>query len=227
VEALAKKLGLSAEQQNKLNKMCADYDAKEDAIEGRLWPVYQDRFRAMNKELTEEQRAKLPEAMRAARENTWANFHRMLGLNREQEERMHKTHDEYAPKFRKLAETRDAKPADFRRLRHQEFAALGKELTEEQRAKLPLVIQEESQRWHTPEFQQEQIKLFSDKLGLSDEQKERIRKVNDEYASKLKEPTEELRKLYKAECDAMEGNLTEAQRNKLDELRKTIRRGKE
>jgi len=226
-EGLAKRLGLSAEQKAKMDKICADYEAKEDAIEGRLWPVYQEKFQAMNKELTEEQRAKLPEALRAARQNTWANFHRMLGLNREQEERMQKIHEEYAPQFRKLAEAKDVKPADILRLRHQELAALGKELTEEQRARLPLIIVEEIPRWHSPEFHQEQVKIIQDKLGLSDEQKERMRKIHDEYASKTKEQGEEIRKLFKAECGAMEGTLTEAQRNKLEELRKTFRRGKE
>jgi len=227
MDALAKRLGLSDEQKAKVEKICSDYDAKEDAIANRIWTSHHDQFQAMNKELTEEQRAKLPEAMRAARHNMWANFNRMLGLSRDQQERMEKIHDEYASRFRKLTETKDVKPADLRKLRYQELAALGRELTEEQRAKLPVILNEEAQRWHNPEFQQEQIKLFQDKLGLSDEQKERMKKIHEEYTSKSKEPNEEMRKLFKAKCDAMEGAMSEPQRTKLEELRKTFHREKE
>jgi hypothetical protein len=56
------------------------------------------------------------------------------------------------------------------------------------------------------------------KLGLSDDQKKKIREVRAEYNSKIQELEDQIKELKKKEKVAMEDVLTDAQRARLREL---------
>jgi len=56
------------------------------------------------------------------------------------------------------------------------------------------------------------------KLGLSDDQKKKIREVRAEYNSKIQELEDQIKELRKKEKVAMEDVLTDAQRARLREL---------
>jgi Spy/CpxP family protein refolding chaperone len=222
VDALAAKLGLNDEQKEKIQKIHTEFDAKEDPVEHQLWKLHREERDAMSKVLTDEQRAKVPDAIKAEWHSMWEKVDAKLGLSAEQKEKIDKIRDEYGPKFRALAEAKGEKHHDgFRKLRHEEFAAIGKELTDEQRAKLPGIAREEFHMWRNPAARHEHMAAFAEKLGLSDEQKEKVKKVQEEYAPQVKKAAEELHRLHKEEHKEMEAVLTEDQRTKLQELRKT------
>ncbi len=56
------------------------------------------------------------------------------------------------------------------------------------------------------------------KLGLSDDQKKKIREVRAEYGAKIQELDDQIKELRKKEKVAMEDVLTDAQRARLREL---------
>jgi hypothetical protein len=56
------------------------------------------------------------------------------------------------------------------------------------------------------------------KLGLSDDQKKKIREVRADYTAKIQELEDQIRELKKKEKAAMEDVLTDAQRARLREL---------
>jgi len=220
MEPVAKYLGFTSDQKMRAEKICAEFDRKEDPILQQIMSLHHQECEALKKVLTDEQRAKLPEVVKEAWQQTLARVDRKLDLNPKQQERIKKIHEEYAPQYRKLSESPTTKPGEFRALRHQECAAISNELTEEQRAKLPFVIESEFQQWQQPEVRQERMRYFADKLGMTDEQKERVKKIGEEYAPRIKEQFNELKKIRQAEMEALSGLLNETQRNKLQELKK-------
>ena len=56
------------------------------------------------------------------------------------------------------------------------------------------------------------------KLGLSDDQKKKVREVRAEYGAKIQELEDQIKDLRKKEKVAMEDVLTDAQRARLREL---------
>ena len=220
---LADRLGLSEEQADKVKKIHQEFDEKEDPLEQKIASLHREEHQAMARVLTEEQRAKVPEAMKAAWQRVWARLDKKLGLTDEQAERVQKIHDEYGPKFHELAESKAAKGSDYRRLRHQEFQAIRKELTEEQRAKLPGAVREEFHRYRGTEAREQALREAGEKLGLNEEQKEKLQKVREEYAPKVKEQVSELRKLHREEREAVEGVLSAEQKTKFQEMLKAHR----
>jgi Spy/CpxP family protein refolding chaperone len=60
-KAVADKLGVSAEQKEKLQKICAEYDPKVEKLEGQLRKLHEDAHAAFEKVLTPDQRTKLQE----------------------------------------------------------------------------------------------------------------------------------------------------------------------
>jgi len=227
-EALAAKLGLSDEQKEQVKKIHHDFDQKEDALEHQLWSLHHEEREAVSKVLTSEQRAKAPELIRKGMEKELDKVADKLGLSSEQKQRVKKIHAGYAPKYRQLAgqKGKDTR-GQFRHLRHEEFAAIRKELTAEQRAKLPGVVREEMHHWRDPAARRKVLKALGDKLGLSDEQKEQVKKAHEEYDPKIGKAVQQLAQVHKEEHEALEKVLTPEQRTKLRELRKGTGRGKE
>lgn len=223
---LAEKLGLSDEQKEKIQKIHADFDEKQDPLEHKLWALHRDEHEAMSKVLSEEQRAKVPEVVKGVYRKMWEKVDSKLDLTPEQQKKINTVRDEYGPKFRKLAEDK-AEGSKFRKLRHEEFAAVRAELTDEQRAKMPGIMREEFHVWHNPAFREEHMKALTEKLGLSDDEKEKIKKIQEEYSPKMKTLTNELHQLHQEEHKEMDKVFTEEQRTKLQDLRKKIGLGRE
>jgi Spy/CpxP family protein refolding chaperone len=221
LDALATSLGLDAEQKEKIQKIHADFDAKEDPVEHELWKLHREERDAMSKVLTDEQRAKVPDAIKAEWHSMWEKVDAKLGVTAEQKEKLNKIRDEYGPKFRALVEAKSGKKHDqFRKLRHEEFAAISKELTDEQRTKLPGLTREEFHVWRNPAARHAHMAAFVEKLGLNDEQKEKVKKIQEEYTPQVKKAAQELHQLHKDEHTATEAVLTADQRAKWQDLRK-------
>jgi len=226
LEALASKLGLSDQQKQEIRKIHADYDKKMDPLEEQIWTTHHAEHEAMGKVLTEEQRTKVPEVMKEVMHKELDKMADKLGLSEGQKQKLEKVHGQYEKKFHDLARQKgeDARHK-FHELRSEAMTTIGKELNEDQRAKLPAVMREEFHRMHDPSVRREHMKVFADKLGLSGEQKEQVQKIHSEYEQKIEKPVEQLKQLHKDEHEAVEKVLTQEQRTKLRELLKSRGRG--
>jgi len=221
VDALAAKLGLNDEQKEKIRKIHADFDKKEDPIEHRLRTLHHEEREELSKVLNDEQRAKVPEVMKAEMQKEWDKVAAKLSLNDAQKTKVRKIHDEYGPKFRALAGGKGGgSEGEFRKLRHQEIEAVGAVLNEDQRHKLPALMRQEFHEWRDPAIRREHLKGIADKLGLSAEQREQAKKIHEKHEAKIHKESEQLQRLHKEEHEAVEAVLTEAQRTKLRELHK-------
>jgi len=216
---LAGKLGLTSEQKEKLHKIDQEFDQKEDPLEDKIRELRHEEHQAVWKVLTPEQREKAPGVMREAMEKELREVGDRLGLSDQQKERIHKVRAEYDRKIDQAAEKGGRSREQVRHLRQEEFAAIRKELTDAQRAKLPGIFREEAREWRDPAVRRDRLKALADKLDLSESQKKQIQQIHAKHDPEVSRLQEQLRDLHKHEHEAMGKVLTEDQRKKLHELR--------
>jgi len=129
LDAMASRLGLSADQKEKVRKIHHEYDQKEDALEHQVWSLHHEEREAVTKVLTSEQREKARKVLREGVRKEFEKIGSELGLSSEQKEKIHKIHSGYEQKFRSLAAQKgEHKEGQFRHLRHEEFSAIRQEL---------------------------------------------------------------------------------------------------
>src|ERR1700722_19794416 len=151
LEAATASLNLNDQQKTELQKVFASFDQKVDQVDKQLWTLNFQERQAVVQLLTPEQRAKLPEAIKPIKEKELNKIGVKLGLNDDQKQRIEKICEQYEPKFHELIQQQGQNVSQqFHQLRNQVFAAIRKELTTEQRAKLPGIFREEFQQWHNP-----------------------------------------------------------------------------
>ena len=141
-----------------------------------------------------------------------------LGLTAEQREKIRQAHAGYAEKYRAQ---RDARRA----LRREEFEALGAALTPAQRDQVKDAVEERAvmikegtakRKW--PEVaglrdsMADRLESAADELGLSDEQRAKIRESFRPFAQKYQEQRAEHRDLVEDELKAVGEVLTPEQR---------------
>jgi len=225
LESLAAKLGLDAQQKEQVHKIESDFHKKAEPLEQRLWSLHREEFAAMRKTLSEDQRAKLPEVIKSACGQELQAISDKLGLSDDQKQRLMKIRQEYEPKFRALmdekAETGAAGFKQFRELRFAAHRAMREVLTEDQRAKVPGILREEFQKWQDPTARREMLGTIADKLGLSNDQKEQLRKIQADYNRQMEEPTAQFKQMHHEEHEAIEKVLTPEQRTKFEDMMKT------
>jgi Spy/CpxP family protein refolding chaperone len=222
-ERLAAKLGLSDKQKEDIHKIHADFDEKADPVEHQLWALHHQEHEAMRQVLTDEQKAKLPMVFKEMRDQELQKIADKLNLTEEQRQKVAKVREEFEKKFHDLAAEKEKGEhvhRKFRELRHQFIAAVRPELTDDQRAKLPVILREEHRHWRNPESRREIFKAVGEKLGVSAEQKEQIKKIRDEYSPKCEALAAKLKDMRHDEHAAIEKLLTDEQRTKWQELRK-------
>jgi Spy/CpxP family protein refolding chaperone len=223
VEMLAKRLGLDEKQQEQIKKIRDDYDLKTDPIEHMVWALHHGEHEAVRKVLSDAQRTKLTEALKEMREKEFEALADKLGLSADQKKKIGKIREEFEPKFHELATTKEKGEnvhKEFRHLRHEFLEAVRPELTEEQRSKLPILRREEHHHWRNIAWRHEHLKTIFEKLDLSADQKDQVKRIHAEYDPKIKEEHEQLRKLHHEEHEAMDKVLTADQRTKWQEMRK-------
>jgi Spy/CpxP family protein refolding chaperone len=226
VEMLAKRLGLDEKQQEQIKKIREDYDLKTDPVEHMLWALHHGEHEAVRKVLNDDQRTKLAAALKEMRQKEFDTMADKLGLSADQKKKIGQIREEFEPKFHELALSREKGEnvhKQFRELRHDFLEAVRPELTDDQRAKLPILMREEHHHWRNPATRHEHMKAVFDKLNLGAEQKEKIRKIHEEYDPKIKTEHTQLRQLHQEEHEAMEKVLTADQRTKWQEIRKQHR----
>jgi len=220
LDAMAAKLGLTDQQKNDIRTVHAEFDKKLSDAEHQLWTLHHEEHEAMSKVLTDEQRAKVPMVLKAARDKELQAIAAKLGLTDDQTKKLEAVREEHETKFRELAAKGEEGRAQFHELRHLFHEAIGKELTDDQRAKLPGVLREEYHEWRDPATRREHLKAICDELGLTTEQKASMKKIHDDFDEKTAKPTAELKQTREEEHAAVDKVLTPEQRTKLQELRK-------
>jgi Spy/CpxP family protein refolding chaperone len=227
VAAMAARLGLSDAQKDQVRKIIAEYDPKVDEVEHQMWALHHEEREALGKLLTDSQRAKVPQVLKEEREKELNKVAGELGLSDEQKEKVKQIHAEFHQKFHQLAEKGGAQPGEYRHLRHEEFAAIGHDLSEAQRAKLPGIIREELHQWHDAATLTGHLKAIADKLDLSAEQRDQAKKILADYRPRMEKFAAQLRQVHQDEHGAISKVLTDEQRAKLNEHRRSRTTGTE
>jgi len=221
VQTIGAKLGLDDKQKEEIRKIHNDFNQKTDALMQQLWTLRHEECEEMKKALTDEQRAKLPDVLKAEKDKEFQKIVSRLELNEEQKAKVQKIRDSFAPKFEELAQQKgDNVGKQFRKLKHEAFGAVCEVLNPDQRNKFPGVIREEFRLWRDTEARREHLRAMADQLGLKEQQKEQEQKILDDYNRKIQQPANELKELHRQEAAAMEKVLTAEQRTKWQELKK-------
>lgn len=222
LNAFAAKLGLTAEQKVDIEKAQADFEKKSAPVCETMFKLHIEHHQAVLQTLSPEQKAELPAIMKAEREKMLQHFATKLELTEEQKKKAQNLCDVYTAKYKELAEQEESKRAgQFQIVKNQQFEAFCEILTDDQRVKLPALIQEEMQAGRTPSAKSEFRKAMNDKLNLTDTQKEQLDKVCDEFAKKIDDQKALIRGLCKEKHIAMEKVLTDTQKVKFQEYVKT------
>jgi len=219
LEAFAAKLGLTSQQKEQIHKIHADFDHKMHEVEHQLWTLHHQEREALEKVLTKEQRAKVPHILHEEMDKEARKIADKLGLSEDQRHRMQKIRSEYDKKIHGLEGKKGEKTFEqVRHLRHEELHALYKELTSEQRAKVPGILRAEFSQYRNPATRSQHLRAIGDKLGLSPEQREKAKKIHAEYAPRLEKQVDQLHKIFHEEHEAIAKVLTADQRAKVKEL---------
>jgi hypothetical protein len=226
LDARAGKLGLSDTQKKEIRKISADFHQKAAPIKEQVWRLRREKRREMGKLLTEEQRGKERDVIRAEWDRKWQASAARLNLNDEQKQRIEKIREKYRTQFRNLAGQDSSTHEQFRELRHAKIHAIGREMSTEQRHRYHRQVWAERRQRRSPEARREFWNGVGSNLGVSAEQKEQFKKLHAEYAAKIAKPVSQLQGLRHDRRAAVKNVLTKEQRSKLREMRKDRGDGK-
>lgn len=214
LDAFAKKLEFTPEQKTQVAAIHEDAEKKLAPLCESIWLLHWTHHQNVLQILSAEQRNELPNIVKAERTRMLKQFSDKLALTDDQKAAVEKMCNEYGPKFQQL-DPKDPKVSEkFQSLKSEHFEAFCRILTDDQRVKLPALIQEELQAGRTPSSKSELRNAMVEKLGLTDDQKQRLDKVCDEYATKIEEQKTRIRDLCKEKQAAIEKVLTEPQRTR-------------
>ena len=223
IDALMDKLGLNDQQREQVRKIRTDFDKKEEPIEKQLWTLHQEECQALQSTLNEQQRKELPNIMRDAWNKEFQKVAEKLNLTSDQKQRVEKIRDEYQPKFMALMQSKGSEDAfkQFHDLREQAHKQVREVLNDDQRARFPTILREEFHKWHEQAFRQQFVKDLAQKLGLSNDQRDKLQKECADSNKKIEQTAGQLKKLHHEEFAAMEKVLTADQRQKLEQWEKS------
>jgi len=222
LNAFAAKLDLTADQKQDIQKAQAEFEQKSAPVCERMWKLHCDHHQAVLEILSPEQKKELPGVIKAERNKMLEHFATKLSLTEDQKKQAGTLCDEYAAKYQDLAGQDEGKRAGkFQTLKSEQFEAFCGILTDDQRVKLPALIQEELQAGRTPSSKSEIRNTMAEKLSLNEDQKQRLDKVCDEFAAKIDEQKTQIRALCKDKHAAMEKVLSDAQKVKFQEYVKS------
>ncbi len=235
----AMELRLTDKQKEQIRALRNDSLKKADPANFRLWATYKEEQKALLALLTDAQKAKLLEVLRAMRAQDQQRLGDKLDLNDAQRQRLAKLADEYEPKFRALVgHEGDTVHKAIADLRLEFRAAVRSVLTEAQRAKLPRVLRESpgmpaiirddaglafvlltSGPAHFA--QHDYFATFAGKLDLSAEQQRQFQKIAAEYGPAIQKSGAALLAYLRQQTEDIEKLLTDDQRAQWRQIRKT------
>jgi Spy/CpxP family protein refolding chaperone len=221
--AWASKLGLSNEQQEQVKKICNDCAERADPLEEQLWKLHHEEFDAVKQVLTQEQREKLPAAIKAEMTKEIRMIADKLNLSDDQRQKLATIREECEPKFREVcAQSTDSARKKMHELRSEFFADARRVLTDDQKAKFTGVLRQEFHQWRDPVARHQRLEEIGEQVGVSSDQKAQIQKIMAEYQPKIERTASQLKDIFHEERASIEKVLTDEQRTKAHEMWKAI-----
>jgi Spy/CpxP family protein refolding chaperone len=230
LESAADNLGLADEQRAKIRESFKPFAQKYRDQRAEHRKLVEDELKAVGEVLTAEQRKMLRlyvagRVVRAAADRSVTDRLQAaadkLGLTADQRARIVEAHESYADKFRDMREGRRA-------LLGEEMRAIAEILTPEQREKardyredrvVVIGVEFDPANPPTPAQLREtvagRLESAADELGLTAEQREKIRKIHAGYAEKYRAQRDSRRALRREEFTALGAVLTPEQRDKI------------
>jgi Spy/CpxP family protein refolding chaperone len=233
LQTVADQLGLTPDQRTKIREAHAAFTDKFQALRTQRRELLQSELEAIRDVLTPEQRDQvkgLVEDLReAAREagakRDWPEVTPLrdalseriqaaaenLALTKEQRQKIRDMHSPFAEKYR-------ANRAERRNLVEAELKAITDDLTPEQREKARHYV--EGRMVHAPLAQSvaERLRTAADKLGLTDEQRGKVRETHASFVDKYRALARDRRALLHDELKAISEQLTSDQRQRVQDL---------
>jgi len=233
VDAVADKLGLTADQRSKIRDIHANYAEKYKALRNERRDLLQSEWAALGSSLTPEQREKVKEftedrmeARKAeAAERDWPQFAEMrdtitdriqgaaqsLNLTAEQCEKIRSAFSQFAEKYQ-------TERARRRGLVEDEFKAIAAVLTPDQQRMARDAIEERGVRAQLAASVAGRIHRAADSLGLDSDQRQRIVAAHRSFAEKYRALRDKRCELLQDELKAMGAVLTPEQREKVKDF---------
>jgi Spy/CpxP family protein refolding chaperone len=230
LQAVADKLGLTAEQRDKIREAHTAFTDKYQTLRTQRRELLQTELQALGAILSPEQRdmAKqfIEDRIEAAREGVakheWPEIGHVrdtlterlqgaaekLGLTDDQRDKIREAHAPFAEKYR-------AQRAERRELIESELRAISHVLTPEQREKVRNYIDGRIVRAAVAQTVAERLNAAADKLGLTSEQRGQLREIHAPFREKYRAMGAERRKLLQSELKAISAVLTPEQREKV------------
>jgi Spy/CpxP family protein refolding chaperone len=221
LERFAAKLQLDDKQREEIRRIAAAFDVKTSPVEYQRSALHREELQAVKKLLTPAQQALMPQILKALADQQFETAVAPLNLTDEQSAAITKIRAAYAPKFHEVAVAKDNgenQQQRFGELRQQMLKAIRAELTDAQRDKLPLVLGEQQRFWHDPASRRELFTALGETLGVNAEQKDQVRRLQEQYDPRVRAVNVELRKLHQEEHAAIGAVLTDEQRAQWKEL---------
>ena len=230
VQAADEKLALTPEQKTKIRDLHAPFAEKYRANRATRRELVEAEFKAIAEGLTPEQREKARRyiegrMVRAAVVQSVAERLQaaadQLGLTDEQRGKIREIHAGFRDKYRALADQRRA-------LLHDELKAIGGQLTSDQRDRVRDICEDRvvvvgieidpndpDAIAQLRETVAERLRGVADRLGLTDEQRGKIREIHASFVEKFEAQRTARRDLRREELKAMGEVLTPEQREKV------------
>jgi Spy/CpxP family protein refolding chaperone len=234
LEAAADKLGLTAEQRKQIATTLASHAKQHVELKQECREAVEDEFKAVAAVLTPEQRENARDeiemrVLRAIAATSIADrleaVADKLGLSADQRRQIAKAHAQFGDQYRELQ-------SDRRELLGQELKGITAVLTPEQREKIKdfaedrvVVIEVRTAARDSADGEAtvretiaERIEPVAEKLGLTAEQRTKIRDLKSSMAEKFKAQRDKRKALWAEEMKALKEILTSEQRDKVEKL---------
>jgi Spy/CpxP family protein refolding chaperone len=233
MQTVADQLGLTTEQRTKIRDAHAAFMDKFQALRTQRKELLQSEFEAIRDVLTPDQREKVKDLVEDVREaakegaakRDWPEVCPLrdalseriqsaaenLALTDEQRQKIRDLHGPFAEKYR-------ANRTERRNLVEAELKAIAADLTPEQREKARRHV--EGQMVHAAVVQSvaERLRTAAERLGLTDEQRNKIRETHASFVEKYRALGRERRALLHDELKSISEQLTSDQRDRVRDL---------
>jgi Spy/CpxP family protein refolding chaperone len=219
IEELSHKLNFSDEQKQQVKQIYSDFDRKADPLIRQLCAQRGEEWQALQSVLSDQQREKLTEALKAQAAKEMESIAQKLNLTEEQKAKIEKIRKDFWTKFLALSTKKSKHLSQAYRELHMEVVAAGREvLTPEQREKLAAIQSQDLDDWHDFIYRQDHLKALGEQLGLSAEQVEQLQKLAASHEQKMQEPKAQLKQLCTAGCADLEKVLNSDQNARFHEV---------
>lgn len=233
LQTVSDQLGLTPEQRATIREGHAAFADKFQALRTKRRELLQSEFEAIRDVLTPEQREMAKDLVEDRREaaserGARRSWPEVVPLRETMTERIQATAEKLAltpeqkSKIREVgttfAEKYRANRTECRDLVEAEFKSIAKEMTPEERDKAKRFVEGRMMRAAAVLSVADRLHAAADELGLTDEQRDKIRKIHAGFRDKYHALADRRRTLLHDEFTAIKGQLTSDQQDRMRDL---------